>query len=413
MGQAFLVVVLLGLVGGIYPAWRASSLEPIEALRYEGGSSGENVRRLPFGGMAVQSLWQRSTRTTLTLAVIGLTVGGIILLESIVRSMMNDYMAMMSGNDVEIMVRQADVSDTSLSAIDERVGDRIAAMPEVASVGGSVFSAITLPEENSFFLIQGYEPDGFAKDHFNIVEGHWLNGNRQLVLGRMMAESLNKKVGDMIELSGSRFKVVGILESGIGWEEMGGVITLRDAQNFVGRPRKVTLYSVNLFQPSTAESVAAKINQEDPDIYAALSGEFMGELPDMKAMDAMFWAISLLTIIVGGLGVMNTMLMSVLERTREIGVLRALGWKQGMVLGMIMRESLLLGVFGGIAGILVAFLLGMSLRVIPVYGIILTTVWEWDLLIRALSISLLLGLAGGLYPALRATRLQPVEALQL
>ena len=179
----------------------------------------------------------------------------------------------------------------------------------------------------------------------------------------MMAESLNKKVGDMIELSGSRFKVVGILESGIGWEEMGGVITLRDAQNFVGRPRKVTLYSVNLFQPSTAESVAAKINQEDPDIYAALSGEFMGELPDMKAMDAMFWAISLLTIIVGGLGVMNTMLMSVLERTREIGVLRALGWRQGMVLGMIMRESLLLGVFGGMAGILVAFLLGIVFAV--------------------------------------------------
>ena len=129
-------------------------------------------RRLPFGGMAVQSLWQRSTRTTLTLTVIGLTVGGIILLESIVRVMLNDYMAMMSGNDVEIMVRQADVSDTSLSAIDERVGDRIAAMPEVASVGGSVFSAQSpLPEENSFFLIQGYEPNGFRKGTLMLLRG--------------------------------------------------------------------------------------------------------------------------------------------------------------------------------------------------------------------------------------------------
>jgi ABC-type lipoprotein release transport system permease subunit len=319
---------------------------------------------------------------------------------------------MMSGDDIEIMVRQADVSDTSLSAIDERVGDKIAAMPEVESVSGMVMTAVTLPEANSFFIIQGYEPGGFAGRRFNIVEGRWLNGNRQLVLGRMMAESLNKQVGDTIELSGSRFKIVGILESGVGWEEMGGVITMRDAQNFVGRPRKVTLYLVNLFQPSTAQTVLARINQENQDVYAALSGEFVGEMPDMQAMDAMFMAISILTIIVGGLGVMNTMLMAVLERTREIGVLRALGWKKGMILGMILRESLLLGMLGGSVGILMAFMLEIMMQYLPVYGIMLTVIWELDLFLRALAISLLLGLAGGLYPALRATLLLPVEALR-
>ncbi len=81
--QAMSVVIVLGLVGGLYPAWRASQLQPVEALRYEGGSSGSRIHRLPFGGMAVQSLWQRSGRTFLTLGVIGLTVGAIMALEGL------------------------------------------------------------------------------------------------------------------------------------------------------------------------------------------------------------------------------------------------------------------------------------------------------------------------------------------
>jgi len=110
--------------------------------------------------------------------------------------------------------------------------------------------------------------------------------------------------------------------------------------------------------------------------------------------------------------VMNAMLMSVLERTREIGVLRALGWRRVRILRMIMTESLLLGIFGAIVGILVAFGLGDLLIRAPVMGDLLQLRWEIDIFYSAIGLAISLGVLGGFYPAFRATRLQPVEALR-
>ncbi len=410
--QAFSIVILLGLVGGLYPAWRASRMQPVEALQYEGGSSGGKVRRLPVGGMAVQSLVQRSARTFLTLAAIGLTVGSIIAIESVIRGISEEFTIMFTGNNIEIMVRQADIADTSLSAVDERTGDKIAAMPEVKSASGMIFTAVMMPEAGGFFILQGYNPNEAAIQRFKIVEGNPLSGNHQIILGRTIADTLKLGVGDNLELSSLRYKITGIFESGISWEELGGVISLRDAQSFAGRPRKSSMYAVKLNDPSQAEVVVTKINSQFPDVHAALAGDFVEQLPDMESSEAMTNAISFLAILIGGVGVLNTMLMSVFERTREIGVLKALGWRRRSILSLIMKEALLIGLLGGIAGIGTALLMIFLLQQVPMVGSFLTPIWDWEVFVRAIFIALMLGLLGGLYPAYRATRLQPVEALR-
>jgi ABC-type antimicrobial peptide transport system permease subunit len=412
LAQATTIVLVLGLVGGLYPAWRASRLQPVEALRYEGGSSGSRIRRLPFGGMAVQSLWQRSGRTFLTLSVIGLTVGAIMALESIVAGTTQSMTAMISGSDVEIMIRQADISDTSLSIIDDRVIDKIAAMPEVKSASGIVFSAVMMPEAGGFFLILGYAPNEFAIQRYKVVEGKAINSNHQIMIGRAMAESLRKDVGDTIELSGMRYSVVGIYESSVGWEELGGVVTLRDGQTFTGKPRKSTMVAVKLFDPAQAVPMVEKINREFPGIHAALTSDFANQMPDMRNSNSMIGAISVVAILVGGVGVLNTMLMSVFERTREIGVLRALGWGRRRILGLILREALMLGLLGGLIGIVIALGLVFLLQSIPMIGLAVNAVWNTEIFVRALTVALLLGVVGGLYPAFRATRLMPIEALR-
>ena len=408
--EAFVVVLLMGFLAGMYPAWRASRLQPVEALRYEGGSGGGKIRRLPFGGMALQSLWQRTTRTFLTLGAISLTVGAIMALEAILRGVSREIGSM--GADAEVMIRQADVADTSLSALDERIGDKIAAFPEVAHVSSLAFTGTILPDSGTLFLLFGYTPNEYAISQYHIIEGKRISGSRQIMIGKMIADALHKSVGDVIQLGGSRFPIVGVYQGDSAWQEMGGVVSLRDAQLYLGRPRKVTMYVVKVEDPAKAAAVVEKINNEIPEAHASLSGEFMEQMPDMVAMDAMLVSISLLTIVVGGVGVMNAMLMSVFERTREIGVLRALGWRRRSILSLILQEALWIGLFGGASGILIALGLDYLIGKIPMFGSMLDMIWDWDIFARAIAIALLLGLLGGLYPAYRATRLQPVEALR-
>jgi ABC-type lipoprotein release transport system permease subunit len=409
--QALSVALVLGIVGGAYPAWRASRLPPVEALRYEGGSLG-GVRRLPIGGMAFQSLWQRSTRTLLTLGAIGLTVGAIMALEAVVRGSMEAMTDMGLGAGAEIIVRQADIADTSLSAIDRRVGDSLAALPQVESVSGMIMTVSMMPESGGFFIVMGYSPSEYSIRRFTVVEGKRISGNHQLMIGRMMAEALKKGVGDSLEISGVRFRITGIYESGGGWEEMGGVVSLRDGQALAGRPRKVTLYELSLRDPSQAPSLVEEINTRFPEVHSALTGEFADQMPDLKNAEVMINTISVLAIAVGGLGVLNTMLMAVMERTRELGILRALGWPAGAILGLILREAVLIGLLGGVAGTLTAFALTGLLGAAPMVGEAFAPRWDLDVFVRAFLVALLLGLAGGLYPAYRATRLQPVEALR-
>jgi ABC-type antimicrobial peptide transport system permease subunit len=412
IGQALLVVAILGLTGGVYPAWRASRLQPAEALRYEGGGSGGSARRLPFGDMAVQGLWQRAIRSSLTLTAIGITVGSIMALEAIIRGAANDISSIALSGGSEILIRQADIADTSLSAIDARDGAKIAALPQVQSVSGVIMSAVVLPESSGFAIVWGYAPNEQAIRRFNVVEGETIQSNHQVIIGKVLSEALNKKVGDTIELGGNRYRIKGIYESTIGWEELGGVMTLRDAQVLAGRPRKVTMYAVKVKDPSQARATVEQINAMIPEVHAALAGEFADQMPDMQNADAFLDGISSLAIIVGGVGVLNTMLMSVLERTREIGVLRALGWRRASILGLILRESAVLGVLGGTIGIGVAYLLVEMINLIPLLAGTLTVVFSWDVFARGFLVALFLGVVGGLYPAYRATRLQPVEALR-
>jgi putative ABC transport system permease protein len=227
-----------------------------------------------------------------------------------------------------------------------------------------------------------------------------------------MADAQKIKVGQALEIGDIRYRVTGIYGHSVSAYELGGVITLRDAQNFAGRPRKVTFLLIDLADPAQADQIATTINATFPEDHAAVAAEFAGQLPDMQASQGMSDGIALLAILVGGIGVMNTMLMAVLERTREIGTLRALGWTRRAIIWLILREAGILGFAGGIAGSLIAFGLYRLMLLIPTYGSMIPVNWTVEAFAYSIGSALALGLLGGIYPALRATRMQPVEALR-
>jgi ABC-type lipoprotein release transport system permease subunit len=408
--RALGTVVILGLVGGAYPAWWASRLLPLEALQYEGRAAANAPRFLP-GGMTLRNLWRRRTRTLLTTLGIGVSIAAIVALNGITAGFVDSFTGLAMGSESDLMAMEADASDMGYSSVDERVGARLSALPDIEGVAGVGF-AFTSTEEMFIFFIMGYHPREYAIRHFKIVEGQPLTTNRQMILGRQTAETLNAEVGDTLRVLDSTFRVVGIFETGVGFEESAAVVTLRDAQRLSGRPHQVSMYGIKLRDPSKADEVLAYLEANYPEIDVSLTSEFAENLPDIQSSEQMMQQIAFLAVLIGGVGMLNTMLMSVLERTREIGVLRALGWRRRHVVGMILQEALALGVVGGVFGILLGIGLAWSLTGIPAIGGMLAPQYDPQLLLLAMFVAIVTGLIGGLYPAWRATRMQPVEALR-
>jgi putative ABC transport system permease protein len=190
------------------------------------------------------------------------------------------------------------------------------------------------------------------------------------------------------------------------------VIGLREAQALTGKPHQVMYYAIKLRDPKQAEAMESRLEAAFPDIDFALTSEIADSMSDFQVLEQMANQISLLAIFIGGLGMLNTMLMSVLERTREIGVLRALGWRRRQVLSMILKESLLLGAIGGGVGILIGRGIGGLVSLAEGMWGSIELVYTPQMFVQAIVVALIAGVVGGLYPAYRATRMRPVEALR-
>jgi putative ABC transport system permease protein len=233
------------------------------------------------------------------------------------------------------------------------------------------------------------------------------------MLGTAAAESMDKQVGDVLRLPGGVFRVTGIYETGVGYEEGGGVMALADAQAAFDKPRQVSMLQIKVVDPEQVEAVRQRIEDRfGDDVSVSTTATFIENSSDIQTTKAMFGAIFGLAILVGGVVVTNTMVMAVMERTREIGTLRALGWRQARVLWMILSESLLLSLIAAGLGLLVGVGLNSALEAIPGFGDFISAAYTPEIIIQAVIVSLILGAMGGLYPAWYASRLRPIEALR-
>ena len=360
--------------------------------------------------MVFRNLWRRPVRTLLTMLGIAIGVAAVVALGALANGMMANYNSSI-GLSNDLLVAQANAYDVLFSSLDENFRDRIQAIPGVETVEPGVYAWIAT-DEMPFFLLYGYEPDSVALRHYRIVEGKPITGPKQIALGRRAADALKKGVDDTLRLYGVPYRIVGLYETGQGMEESGGTVTLADAQSIAQWQRKVSLFQVGLRRGTNAEQVIQRIETIDKTLSASRASEYQGNETYTAMIQGFAWGIAAIAILVGGLGMMNAMVMSVLERTREIGTLRALGWSRRRVIGMILGEALVLSLSGGLAGIAIGIGLTELAATIPGVGGFMEGAYTPGLFLQGLLTALLLGLVGGLYPARHAANLQPVEALR-
>ena len=270
----------------------------------------------------------------------------------------------------------------------------------LASVGDSYMNSVV-----------GIDPNGTRLADISMVEGRIFEDNAsEVILGKVYAEDKNLSVGDSLKIDGEDFKVVGIFESGDS-SRTGAVFTsiskIGDLKNEVD---SISNIYVKVNKGEDAQKVADRIDSLYGDNITTISSvmemEQMGDM--LGTLQAASWGISLLAILVGGLGIINTMLMSVFERTREIGVLKAVGWSNWRILTMIVGESLVITIIsafiGSVVGVVLCLVLGPMLNLSPVF--------TPEIFIQAFVIAVFVGIIGGLYPAVKAVNLSPTEALR-
>ncbi|MCL5952327.1 MAG: ABC transporter permease [Chloroflexi bacterium] len=414
--EAMLIAAALGAAGGLYPAWRAAGLQPVEAMRYEGTSAKSRTKNewergsFLVGGMALRNVLRQRTRTLLTLLAIGVSVGLVVALGGMGEGLI-EQMSAIGSQSGDLTITETKASDISVAAIDDKVGRYVATLPAVQHVSGMLIVIASAPGM-PYLLAFGYDPTCFAIRRFAITEGERLRNPHEMILGKIAAKNLHKRVGDNFQMVGSNYRIVGIYETGVAYEDAAGVISLQEAQRLFKKPNQVSMYGIKLKDPGQADSVKKQIESRFSQVSVSRSTEFAEKLNDMNTFRIMTNTLSFISILVGGVGMMNAMLMSVYERTREIGTLRALGWKRRRVVGMILSESLLLSILSGLAGIALGVGLGTLITLEPSMGSFLKGSYTLPLLSQAMIIALVLGGIGGLYPAWRASSLSPIEALR-
>ncbi|MCE2914737.1 MAG: ABC transporter permease [Rubrivivax sp.] len=367
--------------------------------------------------LALLDLWRRPARSALTVVAIAIGIAAIVSLTSIAWGFEASWQRANDARGTDLIVTRR-ASENALPAAfrADAVQARLLAMPEVDQVAGLLSELLGVDEAPPMFVF-GWAQGSFLWDHLVLRDGRWPRDDEEpaVVLGALAAELLHKQAGNDLVIEGTRFRVVGIFQSTALVENGAVLMSLAQAQRLNDKPGKVNILNVKL-KPGAGEAGAARVRDAVKSSLPGYSAITSGQLVQQNALVRITKAMSAATILVAGLvgalGVFNTMLMSVSERTRAIGVLLAIGWRRGRVIRLVLIESAALSVLGGLLGVLLGVL---GVTVLEHHAMLrgkIDGLFTGGLFASALGLALGLGLLGGLYPAWRASRLVPAAALR-
>jgi putative ABC transport system permease protein len=361
--------------------------------------------------MVVANLVHRPIRSVISIVAIALEVTLILLIVGLCYGIMNDSKNRTAGIGADVIVQppgSSFLAGISGAPVSVKIADILGRMPHVKVVSPVVWQIVT---GGGLEVIDGIDLPSFEAlgGPFQYLQGGPFQGPNDVLVDDYIARQRHVHVGDTMEILNDKFRVAGIVENGRGARKFLPIATLQD---LMGAKGKASVFYVKLDDPAHADAVVAAVKaQSGMERYSVLSTpDYLSmmtpsHLPGFRPFIGVVIGVSL---IIGFLVIFQSMYTAVMERTREIGILKSLGASKLYIVNVILRETVLLALAGIAVGISISLAarLGIQHRW-PLVHIDKSNLW----MMRATIIAIAGAAAGAIYPAFKAAQKDPIDAL--
>ncbi len=361
--------------------------------------------------MIVANLVHRPIRSMISIVAVALEVTLILLIVGLSVGMLNDSRARAAGIGADVLVMPPGSSfivGLTGAPMSIKVGDILAKLPHVANVSPVITQISTA---GTLEVIAGIDLPSYEKlgGPFHYLEGGPFRGPNEALVDDVFARTKHVKVGDSIEILSHDFRVAGIVTSGKGARKF---LQLGVLQDLMGAKDKASIFYLKLDNVANADAVVDEIKHvPGMERYVAYSMSYYLSMMTTENYPLLSVFIDLvigISLIVGFIVIFQAMYTAVMERTREIGILKSIGASKLYIVNVILRETVLLALAGVIVGIIVSVTARAGLRARwPTLQIVVTSGW----MLKATVIAVVGAILGAIYPAFKAAQKDPIDAL--
>lgn len=383
---------------------------------------------MKFRSLIIKNLTRRPFRSVLTLLALATAISAVVSLLGISQGFTRSFADIYAAHSVDIVVSRQGSADRLSSSVDQRFSEEISELEGVDRAAAVLLETMSLEEDG----VYGIPTMGIAQDSW-LLEDYELVGQidssddqddlkmapegikTEVMLGVHLADRLGLNSGDSVNFFGEPYRIRGVFRSPSTWENGAMIFPIRTLQQLTDRSGQATYINVVLKKPVSSEAAQkaiGAIEALDAKLLPLATAQFVETDTRMQLAGAMAWMTSVIALVIGSIGTLNTMLTSVMERTKEIGILRAIGWPKSRVVSMILLESCGLAVLASFLGTLLAVVMTWALSQAPEVKGILSPSIEWTVMVQGFVLAIGIGLLGAILPAWRAARMMPTEAFR-